>query len=1331
MTLNLAVKITADAAQATASVREFRSEVGRVGATGSAAAAGARTTATAIDEIGRRAGATVTSIAAVRAEVDKLSRQSLDRTLGVRTDFGSAARAADIADYGRQLDGLRAKFNPVWAAGQQYKKTLEEIAQAERVGAITTAEAIAAREKARVATGAQVAALRGQVGAVTGGTAKLADWQKQQIGFQLNDVATGLFSGQSPVTIAAQQGPQIAQLLGGWRSSFSLLASAINPVTVGIAGVTAAFIVGAKAATDYAGAVRATDTAAAGLGRNLGLTGSDIRQLAERNAAAGEISVAAARDLAVTYASTGKIAGPVIGDLIRQTKDFAATTQQDVPTATRALADAFADPARGAETLSQTYGLVDSATERLVRRLTEQGRRTEAQTVLSRALDQTLIRSGETVAWYTAAWDRLTRSISNYADATGKALNPASQPKTTQLSDLQNQVRIAEAAVAAAAAVPGYNPLSSDLQKRAEEAKKQIAVLKQQIAAEKDLADARRRRAEEDAAGRLGLGIADRSPTDEVRSVLSRQQLGSDTTALSAAQTARNLTADEQTRIAAALDAKTRALQTWIPEQQRAIELDRLDQAIAEARDPITRADLEARRQAVAIAGQEITSATARQQVEEARRRSLEQSLGMSRQQTADMREEAVIRGYLNDDVSAGTKSAADAGRQLQLELAIRPLVYAALKAEGDERRRLLAAIGEQTAAYKSLQSETQRAAAQQQIQSQRDGLEQTRLEIALIGQSEAVRNRATAALQAEQRIRDLGIAKYGQEANELRRLAQAQAEATTTLARQQDAWRTVSGSIGGAIDTTTDAIARGKDLGQTFEGIAQDITASMLKLAVANPLKNAILGENNATIADAGGILGRLFGGGAAAAPSPIASTLGTATITAGTVIVNGGVAGLGGGLFGSTTGSGVASAWDASGLPKTGAAFRATAGAMDPNAVRSMFAQIATDQGLVGFVPSDGGKYGIKTGSANEWANLFTGLSAHESGLRNSTVGDLGQFAGGSRGLLQLSYQDGLNWGFGRPFTAAELADPQFNGTAGVGIAKRLMMQSGSIEGGMGRYWGPISNEGWTPGNGRDAGLPWQSWTQDTSRVTGELDRFASSTGSATSGLNLFGSANDNALKSVTGLSTGFNSAAQSVVGQAGNATGTIGGAIGQIVTGIGGIVRSIGTGLGSIFSALFGGGGPVGDFVAGGLYADGGRITGPGTGTSDSIPIWASNGEYMVKATAAAKHLPLLEAINNDRLPRFATGGMIGAPIIDASSYRSARPAAQGAPAGGMTVVVNNNSSAKVQVREQDDGRGGRRAEIQLEDMVAAAIQRPGSRARSALSEGYGLTQKMVRR
>ena len=54
----------------------------------------------------------------------------------------------------------------------------------------------------------------------------------------------------------------------------------------------------------------------------------------------------------------------------------------------------------------------------------------------------------------------------------------------------------------------------------------------------------------------------------------------------------------------------------------------------------------------------------------------------------------------------------------------------------------------------------------------------------------------------------------------------------------------------------------------------------------------------------------------------------------------------------------------------------------------------------------------------------------------------------------------------------------------------------------------------------------------------------------------------------------------------------------------------------------------------------------ITGPGTGTSDDVLMWGSNGEFVVTAAATARYRPMLEAMNSGSpLPGFARGGMVG--------------------------------------------------------------------------------------
>ncbi len=99
--------------------------------------------------------------------------------------------------------------------------------------------------------------------------------------------------------------------------------------------------------------------------------------------------------------------------------------------------------------------------------------------------------------------------------------------------------------------------------------------------------------------------------------------------------------------------------------------------------------------------------------------------------------------------------------------------------------------------------------------------------------------------------------------------------------------------------------------------------------------------------------------------------------------------------------------------------------------------------------------------------------------------------------------------------------------------------------------------------------------------------------------------------------------------------------------------------------------------------GSYATGGLVRGPGTGTSDSILMYGSNGEYMIRAAAVRKlGLPLLNMLNQGILPpsipRLADGGVIGA----VSSMQPASPQHVG------SIDISIGSSAPVTVSGAPD-------------------------------------------
>lgn len=111
---------------------------------------------------------------------------------------------------------------------------------------------------------------------------------------------------------------------------------------------------------------------------------------------------------------------------------------------------------------------------------------------------------------------------------------------------------------------------------------------------------------------------------------------------------------------------------------------------------------------------------------------------------------------------------------------------------------------------------------------------------------------------------------------------------------------------------------------------------------------------------------------------------------------------------------------------------------------------------------------------------------------------------------------------------------------------------------------------------------------------------------------------------------------------------------------------------------FSGAFGAGGTPATAVGAGAwglgsavpaYATGGHITGPGNGTSDSIPAMLSNGEFVVNAAATSKNRGLLETINSGGMAHFASGGAVGSVAPSQGSSGSGSP---------VSVTVHNNGS-----------------------------------------------------
>lgn len=234
------------------------------------------------------------------------------------------------------------------------------------------------------------------------------------------DVLTTGAMGMDPAMIAIQQGPQIIDALAqaGIRATPAMLALGGTVAAVG-AAVIAAGVAQAK----YEASVKAVEVATRGLGVTSGMTAEAVLRQADAAAQAGDISRTSAREYAAEYVSTGKIGTGVLQDLVAMTKDYAATTRQDAAGATKELAAAFSDPAKGAKDLNDKLHFLRGAELEHIENLAWAGREAEAQAILVDRLKGTMQDASDATSGWARAFDGLAKSAGDGFDKVGKYID--------------------------------------------------------------------------------------------------------------------------------------------------------------------------------------------------------------------------------------------------------------------------------------------------------------------------------------------------------------------------------------------------------------------------------------------------------------------------------------------------------------------------------------------------------------------------------------------------------------------------------------------------------------------------------------------------------------------------------------------------------------------------------------------------------------------------------------------------------------------------------------------------------------------------------------------
>jgi phage-related minor tail protein len=239
---------------------------------------------------------------------------------------------------------------------------------------------------------------------------------------QLTDVVTSLQGGQAPLTVLLQQGGQIKDMFGG-------IGPAVRAVGGYVAGLVNPFTVAAAAAAGLGLALYKTEASlrdSNGLAVQLQATGRSAelgRMQAEALRKELEMLPGVTRDVATStileFTRTRQIGTAMFRDLALTVADFAAATGTTAPEAAKALAKAFADPAKGAKDLDESLKVLTASQLITIQRLADMGDRAGAQRVLLDALkvsvkglaDDALTPLGKAANEFGNSWERAMNSM--------------------------------------------------------------------------------------------------------------------------------------------------------------------------------------------------------------------------------------------------------------------------------------------------------------------------------------------------------------------------------------------------------------------------------------------------------------------------------------------------------------------------------------------------------------------------------------------------------------------------------------------------------------------------------------------------------------------------------------------------------------------------------------------------------------------------------------------------------------------------------------------------------------------------------------------------------
>lgn len=265
---------------------------------------------------------------------------------------------------------------------------------------------VASTEKTVAATKKQVEAM-----AEVGRQAKLTRNQVLTLQYTASDIVASLGSGISPMTIALQQGPQVAQAftkeLAALGSRFGVVIGSATALAVAVGILGIAYNSAANESAKLNNAIQVTNNYA-------GITTDGFIAMTDAIAEATNKSIASAREIASILLNTGQFQRQQIEETATSILRLAKLTDTSADEIAKSFVQMAESPGDFAETLNRQYHFLSSAQLQQIRQLEEMGNKTKATEILSRALYDYLAGvDANSLGPLSSAWAWVSKQISN------------------------------------------------------------------------------------------------------------------------------------------------------------------------------------------------------------------------------------------------------------------------------------------------------------------------------------------------------------------------------------------------------------------------------------------------------------------------------------------------------------------------------------------------------------------------------------------------------------------------------------------------------------------------------------------------------------------------------------------------------------------------------------------------------------------------------------------------------------------------------------------------------------------------------------------------------